>query len=160
MNEGVPVAVAFSFSKNAGLYEHRVGALLIPVSKPRVIDTQRLLNISLRVIDSSPAAYGELVMAQVFSNPSLFQKWKEDLRLASSELKKRRELLGDLIPQFGFLKNQFGLFSKLPLDSKQISRLEKEMGVYMVGDGRINIGGVPTKEIKKLADAFKKVLIP
>lgn len=158
MEEGVSVATTFSLSKNAGLYEHRVGGLLIAVAKEETIDTQRLLNGSLRIIESSPSAFGEKLLSIVFQNSNLKQEWFAELKMAALELKKRREIFASFLPEFDFIKNQYGIFSMLPLNSTQIETLEREHGVYMTTDGRINFGGIPTKDIEALALAIQKIL--
>ena len=155
---GVYIAVTFSFSKNAGLYEHRVGGLFIPVKKEETLDTQRLINGSLRIFESSPSAFGEKILSIVLSDPNLKKEWEKELKNAAEELQKRRELFAQILPEFAFVKNQYGIFSMLSLNPTQIETLEKDHGIYMTGDGRINFGGVPTKDIEILAQAIKKVL--
>ncbi|MFH0936752.1 MAG: aminotransferase class I/II-fold pyridoxal phosphate-dependent enzyme [Candidatus Daviesbacteria bacterium] len=161
MEEGVSVAVAFSFSKNAGLYEQRVGALLIPLaelSREEVLDTQRLLNFSLRNLDSSPSAYGERIMSEVLSSGELMDEWKRNLAYAASTLKARRERLAKLVPQASYVKDQYGLFSLFPLTRDQVKILESDYAIYMTADGRVNIGGVVDSQIERLGNSIKEVI--
>jgi aspartate aminotransferase len=158
MEEGISLAVAFSYSKNAGLYDFRTGVLLIPSPQDRSLDTQRLENSSLRILDSTAPAPGQNVMEQVYTSPYLREEWNINLRFAASTLRERRELMAKHIPQFDFLTKQYGLFSFLPLSPGQVERLEKEEAVYMTTDGRVNLGGVQTEDIERLSKAILRIM--
>lgn len=157
--EGIPLAVAFSYSKNGGLYKQRVGALLVLAqTSNEALKIQRLLNSCARTSYSSPPAEGEHLIAQILSDSGLRHQWEEDLAAAAKDLRTRREMLASQLPEFAFVKEQFGLFSLLPLELQVIDRLQKEYGIYMSHSGRINIGGIPSKDIPRFASAIKKVL--
>ncbi len=160
MDEGIQVAVAMSYSKNGGIYNKRTGGLLIPMaSQADTLELQRLLNSQARTAYSSPPADGEYIMAKVLSSPSLRAQWEKDLAQAAGDLKDRRQLFANELPDYGFVATrQTGLFSMLPLNPGQVTRLQTEHGVYMSSSGRVNFGGIPQDKIPAFATAIKKVL--
>ena len=62
--------------------------------------------------------------------------------------------------KFDFLTQQKGMFSRLPLSAKQIDALRENNAIYVVGDGRINVAGLPddAAAMDTLADAITAVL--
>ena len=62
--------------------------------------------------------------------------------------------------RFDYVAEQRGMFSRLPLTTEQIERLRTEHGVYIVGDGRINVAGLPERQedMDALADAICGVI--
>ena len=85
--------------------------------------------------------------------------WQQELKeQVVDDLKKRRAHLAALVPGFDFLREQTGLFSVLPLSKEQVKVLREKDHVYMADSGRINIGGVPDKDIPRFAEAINKVL--
>ena len=50
------------------------------------------------------------------------------------------------------------MFSRLGLTEEQVERLRTEHGVYMVGDSRINVAGLPEDGMDDLAKAIVSVL--
>jgi len=159
LEEEVPLAVAISYAKNGGLYNERPGALLIPVStQPNALELQRLGNSIARVNYSSPPAQGERLIAEVLSSEELFAQWNNDLAEAAKDLKTRRNILVDILPEFGFVKDQTGLFSMLPLSPQQVEKLQEDHGVFMPKSGRVNIGGITPIDMPRFAQAIKEVI--
>ncbi len=122
MAENVPAVVAVSYSKNAGLYGERVGALLIPAASTR--EAQRVggvLNRSMRKTVSSPSAIGEAILAEIFTDPLLFAKWKNDLKRVAQMLRHRRELLAQALPEniAPNVRKGAGIFSTIPISKKR-----------------------------------------
>ena len=60
--------------------------------------------------------------------------------------------------RFDYIARQKGMFSRLPLNKTQIDKLRDDYGIYMVGDGRINVAGLPDEGLDKLADAICTVI--
>lgn len=160
LEEEIPIAIAMSYSKNAGLYKERVGALLIPTETPEEAKLlQGYLNQRARVVYSTPPAFGERMVAKLLRTPALRKKWEEELHFVSSDLCHRRELLAQALGKsFDFVRKQHGLFSLLFDTSSEekavevslfVKRLAREKAIYMTEDGRINIGGIPEKEVER-----------
>jgi len=157
--QGIPTAVAVSFSKNAGLYNQRTGILLLPQKdRKQALGLQRMLNALARIVYSSPPAQGERVMAQVLSNSQSRSQWQAELEEMNLTIQKRRAIVAEFMPRLGFTSKQFGLFSMLPLNLEQVVELRHKYGVYLTDSGRINLGGVTTKQIPILAESLSRVM--
>jgi aromatic-amino-acid transaminase len=76
------------------------------------------------------------------------------LRIAFAEA-LRRQSNSD---RFDFVATHRGMFSRLGLTEPQVDRLRTEHGVYMVGDSRINVAGLPEDKLDWLAKAIVSVL--
>lgn len=160
MDQGVPIAVAVSFSKNCGVYGERVGALIIPTtSRDNQKLTQALLNMSTRRSISNPPAFGEKVVGKTLG--LLHQEWRLDLLEARGIIQKRRKLLAESLGNgFEYIHTTRGLFCMLPLTPEQVRQLREKEAVYILPNGRVNIGGLSMDQIPRLADAVRKVLYP
>ena len=60
--------------------------------------------------------------------------------------------------RFDYIAEQNGMFSRLPLTPAQIDTLRNDHAIYIVGDGRINVAGLPEGSIDELADAICNVI--
>ncbi len=76
------------------------------------------------------------------------------LRQAFSEAMRKRSNS----ERFDYIAQQKGMFSRLPLSTTQLDKLREEHGIYIVGDGRINVAGLPENGMDQLADAICTVL--
>ena len=59
---------------------------------------------------------------------------------------------------FSFIVKQRGMFSFSGLRKDQVQRLRDEKSIYVVGDGRINVAGITSKNIEYLCDSVAEVL--
>ena len=59
--------------------------------------------------------------------------------------------------RFDFLAVHRGMFSRLGLTPAEVTRLREEHAVYMVGDSRINVAGLPEDRLEALAAAVVAV---
>jgi len=153
--------VAASCSKNLGLYRERVGAALIVARN--TADATRAhgrLTTVVRANYSMPPDHGANTTERVLTDSALNEEWRselESMRLRMVGLRKdfseamRKRSNSD---RFDYITRQQGMFSRLPLDTAQIDRLREEFGIYMVGDGRINVAGLPENDMDRLADAI------
>lgn len=166
IEEQVALAVAVSYSKNAGMYKERVGALIIPTeTQDEAKLLQGHLNQRARAVYSTPPAFGERVVAKLLKTPALREQWEAELRSVVADLQERRRLLAAALGQgFEFVAEQHGLFSLLFDTSTEdaasktvliVRRLAKEKAIYLTEDGRINIGGIPQAEIERFGREIK-----
>jgi aromatic-amino-acid transaminase len=63
----------------------------------------------------------------------------------------RRETNSD---RYDFVTEHRGMFSRLGAGPDQVAALRKDFGIYMVGDSRINIAGLPRDGLEPLAKAI------
>lgn len=159
------LAVAASCSKNVGLYRERVGAaILVGRDEAEVTLAYGQLTSVIRSNYSMPPDHGANATEIVMTDDTLSATWRaelEEMRLRMVGLRKafsealRKRSNSD---QFDYIAHQKGMFSRLPLSSEHIDTLRDDHAIYIVGDGRINIAGLPEEGIEQLADAICTVL--
>lgn len=155
--------IAASCSKNFGLYRDRVGAALA-VCKDDVALTKGALAALNRANFSFPPDHGATVVAMIMADPELKAEWMEELEeMRTSMLSLRKGLAQELrretnSDRFDFVADHRGMFSRLGLTLEQVEKLRDDFGIYMVGDSRFNVAGLPADGLKKLAKAIAAVL--
>ena len=158
----VPEAlVAFSGSKNFGLYRERVGAAILVArnAEEAEVTNSQLLNI-IRGAYSQPPDHGAEIIRTILEDASLRAEWEEELAVMRNRMISLRKKLADAIRErsnstsFDFVADHRGMFSLLGLTNEAVEHLKAENGVYMTGDSRINVAGIPEDRVGDLADAF------
>ncbi|SEP86526.1 aromatic amino acid aminotransferase apoenzyme [Devosia sp. YR412] len=158
----VPEAlVAFSGSKNFGLYRERVGAAILVARDTAEADVtqSQLLNI-IRGAYSQPPDHGAEIIRTILEDATLRAEWETELNQMRGRMITLREKLSEAIRQksnskdFDFIAAHRGMFSLLGLENSVVEHLKAENGVYMIGDSRINVAGIPEDRIGDLADAL------
>jgi len=159
------MAVAASCSKNLGLYRERVGAALVLATNQELANrAQAHLGSIIRSSCSMPPDHGANVSERVLLEPELNTLWRSELESMRQRLVRLRNDFSDAMRQrsnsarFDYIAAQKGMFSRLPLNTGQIEKLRVEHGLYIVGDGRINIAGLPDHGMAELAEAICSVL--
>jgi aromatic-amino-acid transaminase len=156
----VPEAlVCVSGSKNFGLYRDRAGALWVQGNNANSVRRARTnLNLMARTLWSMPPDHGAAVVRTILTTPQLNAQWRAELEVMRERLTGLRHDLATAVPEFETVKRQSGMFSLLPLDRDQVTRLRIEHGIYMVESGRINIAGLNQGNLPAFASALRSVL--
>jgi len=158
----VPEAlVAFSGSKNFGLYRERVGAAILVArnAEEAEVTNSQLLNI-IRGAYSQPPDHGAEIIRTILEDASLRVEWEAELEVMRNRMISLRKKLADAIRErsnstdFDFVADHRGMFSLLGLSNDAVEHLKAGNGVYMTGDSRINVAGIPEDRVGDLADAF------
>ena len=160
---GVPEAIlAYSCSKNFGLYRDRSGAVLVQSSSEAASEAVRthLADIA-RTSYSMPPAHGPAIVATILGDAALTAIWREELEAMNARMAELRASLADALsprsnrydPQS--LKAQNGMFSQLPFVPGGTDAL-KEKGVYIPGSGRINIAGLRRDDIARVGSILSE----
>ena len=163
MAERLPeVIVASSCSKNFGLYRERTGALMLISANAQQgqAATSQLLS-SIRSHYSMPPSHGAAVVETILDTPELMQQWQHELdTMCSRILDLRAGLSQALAPagDFSFIERQRGMFSFLGISPQQVQILRDEFGIYMLDSSRINIAGLSTATLPRVAEALKEVV--
>ena len=160
-----PLFVSNSFSKSFSLYGERVGALTV-VATDRD-EAARVLSQLKRVVRanySNPPTFGGQIVALVLGNPELYEIWEMELGGMRERIREMRELLVEKLAErapghdFGFVREQRGMFSYSGLTKPQVQRLRDEFSVYAIDTGRICVAALNSKNIDYVADAIASVL--
>ncbi len=159
------MVIASSCSKNFAVYRDRVGAALLIARDGEQADVAfgQLLNVT-RGMYSMPPDHGAATVGIVLADEALRADWSEELEGMRGRMLRLREGLAAALREhsgsdrFDFVADHRGMFSRLGLTPEQVARLRAEHGIYMVGDSRINVAGLPDDGLDQLAAAIAGVL--
>ncbi|MBZ9759624.1 aspartate/tyrosine/aromatic aminotransferase [Mesorhizobium sp. CA8] len=159
------MVVASSCSKNFAVYRDRVGAAMIMAEDGAQADVaMSQMLAAARALYSMPPDHGAAAVRMVLEDAGLKKDWEtelEEMRLRMLRLRVafaealRRQSNSD---RFDFVASHRGMFSRLGLTEAQVERLRADHAVYMVGDSRINVAGLPEDGMDDLAKAIVSVL--
>ena len=81
----------------------------------------------------------------------------------ANRINSLRTLLADRLTaasqrDFGWIKAQRGMFSRLPLTPQQVVTAREALHIYMAPDGRINIAGVSPANVEHVATGLASVM--
>lgn len=155
--------IAVSCSKSFGLYRERTGAIFAVAQTQALADIARSNLVTMaRTSYSMPPDHGAAVVKTILSFDRLHSDWTNelnDMRYRLNELRRSLAMaLSDgwqMAPQ---LAAQQGMFSLLPLTEPQVMTLRRDHGIYMPVSGRINVAGLKSSDIGRVADVLKPLL--
>ncbi|MCX6996104.1 MAG: aspartate/tyrosine/aromatic aminotransferase [Kiritimatiellaeota bacterium] len=157
--------IASSFSKNFGLYQDRAGALTLLASGAAAADAAfSNVEIAIRVNYSNPPAHGALIVTRILTDPALRRQWRGELDAMRTHITGARQrfvaaLRAHGVPgDFSFIARQQGMFSFSGLGAAQVQFLREHKGIYMVGDGRINVAGITAANLEYLCQSIAEAL--
>lgn len=157
--DALPAAlIAYSCSKNFGLYRDRVGALFVAADAAIAEAAWSNLLLLARTSYSMPPDHGAAIVGTILRSPVLEADWRRELESYRLRLRHLRGQLAaagrigevDLAP----LATQKGFFSMLPLRPQQVDQLRRDHGIYMAQSGRINIAGLSDRQIPAFVAAL------
>jgi aspartate aminotransferase/aromatic-amino-acid transaminase len=156
----VPEAmIAFSASKNFGLYRERAGVAIAIAADAAAADvvSSQMQNVIRATISQTPD-HGAEIARVILEDPELRAEWEAELTEMRERMQRLRVKLTEAIRQrsnstdFDFIAEHSGMFSLLGLPQDVVEQLKTRDGVYMINDSRINVAGIPEDRIGELAD--------
>ena len=159
LRAGHEMLVAYSCSKNFGLYSQRVGALFAVTANP----TEKLrvgsqIKRIIRALYSNPPAHGARMVAHVLTHSALAQEWRSELDGMRERLCSMRETLAQKLPEeYQFLRNLKGMFGCLNFSVEQVRRLKEQFGIYLLENGRLSLVGLNHKNMDRVVHALLSV---
>jgi len=159
----VPEAlICYSCDKNFGYYRDRVGALYALGASAD--DTHKIMTNAYalaRANWSMPPDHGAAVVRLILEDEALTTSWLDELagmRARIGEVRARLAEAGTAgTVDLTLLGEQKGMFAMLPLSKEQVIALREDHGVYMAGNGRINVAGLTLGNIDKFVAALAAV---
>lgn len=156
--------LAASCSKNFGLYRDRVGAAFaLSRDKAGMARTRANLAALNRLNYSFPPDHGAKVVEIILNDPALRADWQAELEAMRTNMLTLRTGLAEALrrasnsQRFDFIADHRGMFSLLGASPDQVSALREAHGIYMVGDSRVNIAGLPASGLDRIAAAIVAV---
>jgi len=158
------VLIAVSCSKNFGLYRERVGAVIgVTGDKATAGIVMNHLQILARRMYSMPPDHGAAIVATIAADPALKAEWLAELEAMRVRVGTIRDRLASALAaefghdRFGFIRGQRGMFSLLGLPPAAVAALAADHHVYVAGDSRINVAGLPEAKVERVARAIRAV---
>ena len=156
--DAVPdILLAYSCDKNFGLYRERVGALWFRThsAASAAVGRSNMLSIA-RSLWSMPPDHGAAIVRTILETSDLTADWRAELDAMRGRINALRRALGDAHAALAPIARQRGMFARLPIEPSAVVRLREDHGIYMAGNGRINIAGLTIGGIAP----FVKALTP
>jgi aspartate/tyrosine/aromatic aminotransferase len=162
---GAEAMVCSSFSKNFGLYRHRVGALtVVAAERDAAAKVQSQIKRCIRASYSNPPAHGAALVTEVLGDPELKQIWENEVNHMRHRIDRMRTLFVERLRahgvpgDFSFMARQRGMFSFSGLTPEQVDSLRENDSIYIVRSGRINVAGMTEDNMDRLCGAMAQVL--
>jgi aspartate/tyrosine/aromatic aminotransferase len=157
--------VAFSCSKNFGLYSERTGCTLVVTenAKNAALAGEHMALVA-RPLYSMPPDHGSAIVRTILDDERLASSWRSELETVRLSIAlKRRQLSAAFravtgTAEFDYLEHGAGMFSLLNLSRKEIAELQRDRGIYIVEDGRINVAGLPSRRTTDFVQAVTEIL--
>ena len=157
--------IASSYSKNFALYRERTGALTIQAATPDALAAAfAATEAVIRPNYSMPPSHGARVVTTILGDDGLRSDWRaelDEMRARIAEMRRalrakleERQVSADL----SFLTQQVGMFSYTGFTPADVDRLRDGYGIYIAGDGRINVAGLSPGTLDHVADGFAECL--
>jgi len=162
--DGHAVVLAQSFSKNFGLYGHRVGALSVMAGdEAAAAAVTSQLCILGRPSYSNPPVHGVRLVDEVLGDAALASQWRGEVRGMADRIAGMRTALVAALADagsgadWGHVTAQNGMFCYSGMSADMVARLAADWSVYLTANGRISMAGVTTKNVGYLAEAMHAV---
>jgi aspartate/tyrosine/aromatic aminotransferase len=165
VQEGCECMIAYSCSKNFGLYNQRVGALFIVNHKKSARDRiLSQLKRTIRVLYSNPPAHGVAIVEHILKQKTLRAQWEQEVDAMRARLQSMRIKFVEGMSaagtktDFSPLLQQKGMFSLLDLKEEQLQQLIDCFAIYMVTPGRLSIAGLNDGNLDRVINALISVI--
>lgn len=160
-DRGFEMMATQSFSKNFGLYNERVGNLMMIVNDTSMIVPMRSqLTLLVRGSYSNPPSHGARIVSAVLNNEALFNEWRDCIKIMSGRIIEMRKGLRERLEKLGtpgtwdHITKQIGMFSFTGLTADQAKHLADKYHIFLLSSGRINMCGLTTGNIDYVAEAI------
>ncbi|XP_043835984.1 putative aspartate aminotransferase, cytoplasmic 2 [Dromiciops gliroides] len=155
-----------SFSHSFGLYDERIGNLVVvAMSNKALLCIRSQLDIYARYMWNSPPALGSRVITTILSNPALRVEWKKSLRgvvenimLTREKVKEKLRLLGTP-GSWEHITEQDGMHSFLGISADQVDYLVTKKHVYIPKSGQINLTCINSQNIDYIAQSINEAIL-
>ena len=161
--QGVEMLIASSFSKNMGLYGERAGFLAVLMDRSSKGKVASQVKQLIRSNYSNPPVHPARLAATLLKDPELKKEWERELSTMRERIQCMREALAFGLAaagaqkDFSFLLRQKGVFSYSGFNHDEVQRLRKDWGIYLLGNGRMNVAGLNSGNLDSVIKAMTAV---
>lgn len=164
VEDGHLMAMVQSFSKNFGLYGHRLGALsVLGNNKDEAKRVVSQMKMVIRPMYSNPPRHGARIVTEILSDPQLSQDFVVQCAGMADRINSMRTLLRTNLEATGsthswdHITKQIGMFAYSGLTKDQVMTMREEHHIYCTLDGRISMAGVTSANVDYIANAIHDV---
>lgn len=160
LDEGHELLCATTLAKSLGLYNDRVGALMVHSRSDSLDAIGSHVKIIARTTYSSPPAHGVHIAATLLEDEELKRLWLKELASIRKRLDDQRMKLSQAIQKrnpaaaIDHIKNSKGLFCLFDLPEERVIRLREEKGIYIASDGRVCVAAITDANVDTIAEAL------
>uniref|UniRef100_A0A8D0E9Q0 aspartate transaminase n=1 Tax=Salvator merianae TaxID=96440 RepID=A0A8D0E9Q0_SALMN len=166
VDRGFEILCAQSFSRIFGLYDERIGNLIVVTKNNQtLIKILSQLAKQISVTWLGPTSLGARVISMVLTSPALLYEWKQSLKalvkrimLVREKLKEKLRILGTP-GSWEHLTAQSGVYSFIGLLPSQVEFLAKEKHIYLLSNGQINICSINAKNLDYVAQSIHEAIM-
>ena len=158
--------LAVSSSKSFGIYRDRAGMLSV-LASPGTTDAaglRRRLRDMARQLYFMPPDHGAAIVLEILSSRELDNLWRSELDEMRLETVGKRRILRKMLEaevegfDASFIGRQLGMFSCLPIDSREQRLMEDLFHIYMMPDARVNVAAMKSSDARTLARSFRELI--
>jgi aromatic-amino-acid transaminase len=148
------VIAAQSCDKSFSVYRDRVGALFVKTGSAGATATA-MAHVFQRAREmwSMPPDHGAAAVHIILDDPKLAADWRVELDAMRDRINSVRRRIAAADPRLGFIGEQLGMFSMLPLSKAQVVALRDKHAIYMADSGRFNVVGMADGSIDRFVSA-------
>ena len=149
------VIVAQSCDKNFGVYRDRVGSLFVKTAKAE--GTKRAMDHAVQIARemwSMPPDHGAAAVRIVLDTPELRADWDSEVGEMRDRINRIRAAIAHADSRLAYIKDQFGMFSMLPVSRDQVLQLRERHAIYMADSGRFNVIGMSDDAVDRFIAAI------
>ncbi|XP_068776635.1 putative aspartate aminotransferase, cytoplasmic 2 [Struthio camelus] len=163
---GFELFCAQSFSKIFGLYDQRVGNLIVVTADAEtLLSVRSQLQRQVATAWASPSGLGARAVAAVLSNPALRSAWEQSLRLLARRIVRLRQRLEQQLRVLGtpgsweHITAQAGTRSFSGLLPAQVGFLAKHEHVYLGAGGQLSLCSLNARNLERVARSIREAVL-
>lgn len=153
------VIIAQSCDKNFGVYRDRVGSMFVKTARTSSTELAltHLAQIA-REMWSMPPDHGAAAVRIVLETPELRADWDVEVGEMRDRINSIRSRIAAADPRLAYIKDQFGMFSMLPISPEQVVQLRERHAIYMADSGRFNVIGMADHAVDRFIAAIVEAM--
>lgn len=152
--------VAVSSSKSFAVYCDRAGMLSLVSNGTRAAaaNARRLLRDLARDSYFMPPEHGAAIVAEILGDDDLRSSWESEIGAVRERVRSLRHLFSEALLAAGlrgdYVVRQKGMFSCLPLTPAEQAEMERQHGIYMLPNARMNFAALSERSVDRVVSAL------
>ena len=107
---------------------------------------------------SMPPDHGAAAVRIVLETPELREDWEAEVGEMRDRINRIRRQIAAADPRLAYIKDQFGMFSMLPVTPEQVVQLREQHAIYMADSGRFSVIGMADAAVDRFIAAVVEAM--